>query len=52
MLLIRVGQTIRDYLNGEKTPGQRRQASDAFSFLDHCRQRLTDDFSVMFSVLK
>lgn len=37
-------QTIRDHLNGEKTPGQRRQAPDAFApFLDYCRQRLADD---------
>ncbi|MFF1838016.1 transcriptional regulator [Streptomyces sp. NPDC058231] len=37
-------QTIRGYLNGEKTPGQRRQAPDAFApFLDYCRQRLAGD---------
>ncbi|MGW3956855.1 Mu transposase domain-containing protein [Streptomyces sp. NPDC004752] len=37
-------QTIRDYLDGKRTPGQRRQAPDAFEpFLDYCRQRLADD---------
>ncbi len=37
-------QTIRDYLNGKKVPGQRRQAPDAFvPFLEYCRRRLADD---------
>jgi hypothetical protein len=37
-------KTIRDYLNNERTPGQRRQPPDAFvPFLPYCRQRLADD---------
>lgn len=37
-------KTIRAYLNGERTAGQRRQAPDAFvPFLPYCRQRLADD---------
>ncbi|MEE4597416.1 transcriptional regulator [Streptomyces sp. DSM 41524] len=37
-------KTIRAYLNGERVPGQRRQAPDAFvPFLPYCRQRLADD---------
>lgn len=37
-------KTIREYLNNERVPGQRRQAPDAFvPFLPYCRQRLADD---------
>ncbi|MFJ9933891.1 Mu transposase domain-containing protein [Streptomyces virginiae] len=37
-------KTIRAYLNGERTPGQRREGPDAFvPFLPYCRQRLADD---------
>ncbi|GAA4996564.1 hypothetical protein GCM10023205_82240 [Yinghuangia aomiensis] len=37
-------KTIRAYLNGERTPGERRPAADALvPFLPYCRQRLLDD---------
>ncbi|MFF4401986.1 IS21 family transposase [Streptomyces sp. NPDC001480] len=37
-------KTIRAYLNGEITPGQRRQPPDAFTpFVEYCRRRLADD---------
>lgn len=37
-------KTIRGYLNGERTAGQRSPAPDAFApFLPYCRQRLADD---------
>ncbi|MGX4695264.1 terminase gpP N-terminus-related DNA-binding protein [Streptomyces sp. JNUCC 63] len=37
-------KTIRAYLNGEITPGQRRQPPDAFApFVEYCRRRLADD---------
>ncbi|MFC4506636.1 MULTISPECIES: hypothetical protein [Streptomyces] len=44
MLAFPCRTTLRAYLNGERTPGQRRQAPDAFvPFLPYCRQRLADD---------
>ncbi len=45
-------KTIRAYLNGERTAGQRRQTPDAFvPFLPYCRQRLADDPHLWVSTL-
>jgi transposase len=45
-------KTIRANLNGERVPGQRRQAPDAFvPFLPYCRQQLADDLHLWASTL-
>ncbi len=46
-------KTIREYLNGRRTPGERaRSAPDSFeSYAEYCRIRLTDDPHVWASTL-